>query len=509
MNVPDTLTRLGGGDEAPLELVPSARPAFQQMAAAMLFTACMAVVSMWFALYDAVDVPAVAATVISLFWGLGILVIDRTLMLLGMGSGRAGSIVMALTRLLAAALIGVIVSTPLTLRIFASDIRFELGQAQLVQGDKNDDALTASPEKKRLDELQQSVTDWENVQAGTLPASFGVDDAAAVAKLRQQVVDLQAQEGTAQQAADQAAILYQCEMYGGGREQLDDPSKCAVKPGPNGNTELYHRQAVAAAETLATIQGKVASVRRAIDAAQRAEQGSAAAKLKELQANAPTELDKLENQVEEAQLAYDSLSNRLDEENLGNDGLMSQLTALWNAGERQKGLMVAHLLLALLFVFVEFMPVLSKLLWQFGRVGRAYEEAAGSLDDDGVAQAQTIRAGAQIEAETKFDVALLAKDARLDEEREETEQRLELLRIRHESERRVERARVQALEAQQSEIDGEFRGRREAELRRRAEAAHHAWEGAQDPGTVRYGHFGRADRSTPRTRWAASLRRRG
>ena len=226
----DPLTRLGGGNPSALAKVPSARPAFQQMALTMIFTSLLASVSMFFAIVDAVHAPVVVAVLVGLLWGAGILVTDRTLMLLGMGGSRASTITTAATRLVAAALIGVIVSTPLTLRIFASDISYEIGQAQLAQGNRNAGALAHSPEKKRLDDLDQHIAVWQDVEAGMLPATFASDDSATSDQLKKQLADLQAQEATAQHAADQSAILYQCERYGGGRAELDDPSKCAGCP---------------------------------------------------------------------------------------------------------------------------------------------------------------------------------------------------------------------------------------------------------------------------------------
>jgi hypothetical protein len=236
INVHQKLARLGGGDEATLDLVPSARSAFVQIAVALLVTASVAATSMWFAIHDALHVHWLGAGVMALFWFIVILGIDRTLMLLGMGGGRGATIVSVTGRLMAAVLIGVVVSTPLTLRMFASDIDAQIAEIQASQSATNKTWIADSQQQERVDDLAQQVDDWENIAAGVLPASFADEDSSAMAS---RIATLQKRLPRLRHAADQAAILYNCDTYGGGRDQLDDPEKCAPVPGENGNSTLY------------------------------------------------------------------------------------------------------------------------------------------------------------------------------------------------------------------------------------------------------------------------------
>jgi hypothetical protein len=464
-NVPDMLIRLGGGDKAALELVPSARPAFIQIAVALLVTASMATASMWFAIHDALGVYWLAAALVAPFWGAVILGMDRTLMLLGMGGSRGATTASVVGRLMAAMLIGIVVSTPLTLRMFASDIDAELAEMRATQSQTNKAWIADSQEKQRVADLEQQVGDWENIAAGVLPVSFADPDSSALAD---QLTKLQEQLPAEQHAADQAAILYNCDTYGGGREKLDNPEKCAAKPGFNGNSALYKAQAAEAAQTVLDTQTRINTLQGRLEDANRD-------KLASLQSQAADELATLRPQLADARQALAGLENGIEDANTGNTGLLAQLTALWKAGEESALLMVAHLLIALLFVLIEVLPVMAKLLWRISPSGKAYEEAARSFDDHGIAAAQTRRAQAQIQAETAYEAALLAKDAELDRIQLAAEREQELLRIQQAADIRIEQARTDDVAAMGIAIDAEFAARREAELRRRAEAEFTAW----------------------------------
>lgn len=464
-HVPDALVRLGGGDEAALKLVPSARAAFIQMAVALLVTSSMATLSMWFLLHDALDVRGPATALVAAAWGLVILGMDRTLMVLGMGGGNAGALVSILGRLLAAVLIGFIVSTPLTLRLFASDIDAQLAQTQAAQSETNKEWIVDSQEKQRVVNLEKQVGEWENIAAGVLPASFADPDSSALAD---QLTKLKEQLVTDQHAADQAAILYNCDTYGGGRDKLDDPDKCAAKPGFNGNSALYKTQSDEAAQTVIDTQTKIDALQDGLDTANQD-------KLKSLQAQADDQLAALRPQLADAREALAEFETGIEDANTGNTGLLAQLTALWKAGEESMMLMAAHVLVAMLFVIFEVLPVMAKLVWRISPNGKAYEEAARSLDDHGIAVAQTSRAEAQIQAETAYEVALIHKDAELDLVQLNAEHEQERVRMQQAAEVRIEQVRVEDIATRGAAIDAEFVARREAVLRDRAEAEFVAW----------------------------------
>ena len=115
-----------GANAQTLDEAPSARDGFVQMGLVLLTTASLAVVSMAFAINHGVDVNWAIAIGFGVIWGCVILNIDRFLVL-SMGTTRSiGRLTaMALPRFAMAALLAVVISTPLVLRVFRGDIRAE------------------------------------------------------------------------------------------------------------------------------------------------------------------------------------------------------------------------------------------------------------------------------------------------------------------------------------------------------------------------------------------------
>ena len=108
-----------------LEKCPTERVRFESLGCAILITSVMATISMWFALYSAMGVNLIIALLGALVWGLIILGIDRWLVTsLPASGGRR--LRMALPRLVLALLLGTLISTPIVLRIFQSEINAQI-----------------------------------------------------------------------------------------------------------------------------------------------------------------------------------------------------------------------------------------------------------------------------------------------------------------------------------------------------------------------------------------------
>src|SRR5690349_21400592 len=126
------IARIGGADpkvlgDKQLEGLSGEGTRFVAMAGILVTTASVAAVSMFFALHHGVNVNQGWAIVLAFFWGLVILNIDRFLVISMSGTrGRRWQMVgMMLPRLILAALLAAVVSTPLVLQIFAKDISAE------------------------------------------------------------------------------------------------------------------------------------------------------------------------------------------------------------------------------------------------------------------------------------------------------------------------------------------------------------------------------------------------
>ena len=126
----DFLAWLGGAD---LKIVAQApgyeRTRFIQMAIVLLTTSGIGTLSMIFALHYGVGTSLAVAIIGGVAWGFVILNLDRFLVL-SMGHTRDWKrlLLMALPRLGLAAVISIVVATPMTLRIFANDIKNEMVQ---------------------------------------------------------------------------------------------------------------------------------------------------------------------------------------------------------------------------------------------------------------------------------------------------------------------------------------------------------------------------------------------
>ena len=120
---------LSGANEEVLALVPSERARFESLGWAILITSGVAAVSMWFALASAVGINGILAFPIALAWGLVIMGIDRWLVVTMPVEGRR-KFAIAVPRLALALLLGTLISTPLVLRIFQSEINAQIAKMQ-------------------------------------------------------------------------------------------------------------------------------------------------------------------------------------------------------------------------------------------------------------------------------------------------------------------------------------------------------------------------------------------
>jgi len=178
------LARVGGMRPDLVDEFPAERRDFIQMAFVLFTTATMAVVSGAFAINMAFlrEVPVangapgyvgphVAVSIaFGLVWGLVIFNIDRY-MVLGMeGLHHTATLVPALLRVALAALIGVVMSTPLVLQIFSTEIQLEMLKMQQEATLGSTDNMAAM--RRQLTALDAQVATSE---AALTQAQSGVD----------------------------------------------------------------------------------------------------------------------------------------------------------------------------------------------------------------------------------------------------------------------------------------------------------------------------------------------
>jgi hypothetical protein len=380
--LPDRLALLGGANLNALKGADTSRSSFQQMGLAILVTAAVAVVSMSFALTDAVGVYPPLAIPFALAWGGVIFTLDRLLITVGMGTSLGSTLAMTAVRVVVAALIGFLVSTPLVMRVFAPDINYQLSVMRAENSKDIEKQIAQSNEQQVVDDLKADIAVQDSILLGVLPHELAKSDGAAVVSGTSRLDALKAQLAEAQHASDQASILYNCEVYGGGRDKLDDPSKCAPEPGFNGNADLYAKQRDEAARRLADIQEKVNVEQRRVDAAAAGQRADQEKLLAGMAVKAPGVKAGLQRKLVVAQDNLDKLTVYLEGGNNGNQGMLARLEALERASEESPTLRWAHWLLAALFCMIELMPVLAKVMWSFGKRAGAYEQVLALEETD-------------------------------------------------------------------------------------------------------------------------------
>ena len=118
---------LSGAQRTILAECPTERPKYTGIGSAILITSAVAAVSMTFALHTALKAPLGLAVPLALGWGLAIMGLDRWLVVsLVRDENRWNYLRLAIPRLFLALLFGAIISTPVVLMVFRSEIAAEI-----------------------------------------------------------------------------------------------------------------------------------------------------------------------------------------------------------------------------------------------------------------------------------------------------------------------------------------------------------------------------------------------
>jgi hypothetical protein len=120
---PNLLAILGGARADAISGAPGDRQAYSAMALILMFTATVAALSMAFALGMVFHADWYWFIPVGLFWGAGIFAIDRALTIqLSNTKGAWRTAFAVVPRILLAGILGAVISTPVTLQIFAPEI---------------------------------------------------------------------------------------------------------------------------------------------------------------------------------------------------------------------------------------------------------------------------------------------------------------------------------------------------------------------------------------------------
>ncbi|MGI9822274.1 DUF4407 domain-containing protein [Agromyces sp. Marseille-Q5079] len=380
----DRLATFGGARPDVLERTPGQRQRYLAMGLVLIATAAVSAAAASFALAMALKAPTWVAVVVGLCWGLVILAIDRMLVVGMPRQPRASAnLLLALPRVALALVIGVVVATPLTLQVFEREIEAETEVMVLEAKQAFEEQLAADPRYDDIASLTERVAEQKALIAGGGRASLAADA---------DYVAAQAATAAAQAAYDEANRVWLAELDG-------TEGTGIVGDGPITQSKKLDRDGKLAALDAA----KAAEAEAKAQAEARIEAGSAEAVEQAGQALAADSerLDRLTAARDLEAARYDAAADQ-------STGMLARLDALWRIGERNGMLATAHLMIALLFVCIELMPVLTKTLQNL-MAPTAYDEVAQITDETIVAAdreraAERLRA-AREESAPRLDVA--------------------------------------------------------------------------------------------------------
>lgn len=370
------LAWLGGANNDILDTVPTERGRFVQMALVLLTTSGIGTLSMMFALDDGVHTPLPVAIIGGMVWGFIILNIDRFLVL-SMGHSRNWKklLLMAAPRLALAAVISIVVATPMTLRIFQHDINNQMMLQQTQESAQQTKDEQTGILASNLAKVTAQITKWNNVMAGNLEGITAstpqlTEDKATVASLTAQAKAALATENAAYDK-------WNCEVNGAGAGCATGTSTIPGDGPRAQNDYRAYTQDKAAYDSLSS-QLTAAQKREATD--QKAADANAKSSLASQQVIAKAQLPGL---LKEQATLQGEISQQVQNNSSavnGNNGILAQLQALSDAGTRDPVLALAQWIVTLLFFFIEILPVMVKFLLNIGPLS-LYELALKNEED--------------------------------------------------------------------------------------------------------------------------------
>ena len=205
----DGLAVLSGARPDVLEAVPGARAKFVALGGVLLSTGGLAVLSAAFAVHMALGVWWPFALLLGVGWGFVIVNLDRML-LVGMAhdSSLKRNLLMAVPRVGLALVLGIVISTPLTLQIFHKEIDTQVVALQAEASDEFNQSLDDDARFAGLPELREKVATEQAVVAS------GGASAADLAPLQGELAAAQAAYDAALTTQRELSARAQCELDG-------------------------------------------------------------------------------------------------------------------------------------------------------------------------------------------------------------------------------------------------------------------------------------------------------
>ncbi|GII88104.1 hypothetical protein Ssi03_60940 [Sphaerisporangium siamense] len=343
---------LSGARPEILEQCPTDRGKFEGIGGAVLTTAVLATISMSFALGSALGLSFFIAVPAGILWGLAILSLDRWLVGSIPAEGRRRWR-LAVPRVLMAVLLGVVISTPLVLQIFKTEIDAQIVEIRQERANSFTTERMKGDAGKELLRLRAAVAVQEDIVASR---GEKAQDPRNDPRFKALTAERDAQQKQATKHYDQL----QCQLYGG--------QGCPRK----GDGEL----AQASRDAMNKAKKRVEELNKQIDARKKeltaSDKQARATRLE----SATEQLKELRPQLAAAEEQQRTLQRSFNEENESLNGLLIRLRALNEVSGKDVTLNAARTLLFLLFLLIECLPVAVKLMQKPGNYEKLFEMEA-------------------------------------------------------------------------------------------------------------------------------------
>lgn len=386
-SISDVLLGVSGVDRETLAKAPRDTARFVGVGGALVTTAVMAWVSMTIAVHMALHAPWVLACAFGALWALGILNLDRWIVSATKRQGRwYQDVAMIVPRLLLAGMIGVIISEPLVLTVFRSEIA---GEMVLVRNEKQADfarRLATDPRYTGLAAQEQTVLDIQARLAGGV-APDAVTAHPEVVALTQQLVRTREELAAAEQAVA-------CEGSG-------TCGSGTAGAGPVFAQNLLRRDRLVRTEAELT----AALAAKEVQVLEQARQAFAAGA-----ADERARLQGLQDEIAATRAARVAEVAENDVRVAQADGLLAQIGALHRLTDREPAMATARWALFLFILAIELMPVLVKLMMNLAKPS-TYDLFLEDADHADLGRARLRLQVEREEARMEADVALDAAEA--------------------------------------------------------------------------------------------------
>lgn len=394
------LARLAGSRVDVLEKLPGSVAKQTAMGSVLLTTAGFASISAAYALSITGIATGWTALAGGMVWGLAILNLDR-LLVIGLSQEKSirRSIMLAIPRVVLAIVIGFVISTPLMLKVFETEIETQLNRNILASQEQ---LRTDLKDSMLSDDLTAAETELAQMRA-LINAGPTADPAAnpQVGLVQAEIDKLE--ETAAQQKAD----------YDTARTRALEEEEGTAGTGVPGCAALCVEKKRLAEDAEKLWQETLEQIK-----ATEAEKATVIVALKDVLlkesekavADAANDLPMVEQNVETLRTQVDSAQNGSYALEQANKGIIARLKALNDLSGADGTAGMAHMAVSLLFMLIELLPVLFKVMSNAG-TRTPYDELVEAFEEDE-------KQDATEEINTRKRVAEFRRDAEFEAEQD-------------------------------------------------------------------------------------------